>query len=684
MNKFVFALCFVGIASSGSDAFGQTGRTVRVETMRAAPSHDIANPLTPLTRAEIRKTHQIITAHFAEPANKLPSDRLRIPILVLKEPSKAALLDARGPALPREASVEIFHYPTNRLWAATVDLKAGTLSSLVLKSTGTQPAVTADEFVVADALVHAYEPWKLAMLQRGVDPALVYVDVWAPGDVQLPAATEAALPFGKQTRLLQALAFWRNGNPDRMNEDMPHNPYDRAIEGVVVTLDMNALKVVHMTNTLVRPVSDESGNAQVRRTDLKPLKVSQPSGASFEVRGQQVSWQKWNFFIYLHPRDGLVLSDVRYGDSQRIAHRMSLSDIYVPYGVGDENWTWRSAFDVGEYNLGAYAQSLEVNADVPENTYFLDAVFSSDTGISAGNPTGTVDYPATIGLYERAGGVLWTRTDPTTYARDTRYARELVATWNAWIGNYIYAFDWIFKMDGSIEVQTHLTGTTLNRGADDSLEEVGAPVLSVSPNGARVAAPNHQHFFNFRLDLDVNGVQNRVVEENIVHIEQPGFDNVFDATATPVTVEGFHDFNISTNRSWSVESATTLNALGKPTAYEIESTGYTPPLSAETYAPLQRALFAKHQVWVTRYAENERYASGDYPNQGPVGEGLPKFISPAEALGEGDDVVVWYTTGFTHVPRPEDFPVMPTGSLSFKISPSGFFSSNPALDAPKQ
>jgi len=46
-------------------------------------------------------------------------------------------------------------------------------------------------------------------------------------------------------------------------------------------------------------------------------------------------------------------------------------------------------------------------------------------------------------------------------------------------------------------------------------------------------------------------------------------------------------------------------------------------------------------------------------------------------------VVVWYSTGFTHVPRPEDYPVMPTESIGFKISPSGFFANNPALDAPK-
>jgi len=34
---------------------------------------------------------------------------------------------------------------------------------------------------------------------------------------------------------------------------------------------------------------------------------------------------------------------------------MSLSEIYVPYAIPDANWSWRSAFDIGEYNLGQYS-----------------------------------------------------------------------------------------------------------------------------------------------------------------------------------------------------------------------------------------------------------------------------------------------------------------------------------------
>jgi primary-amine oxidase len=45
-------------------------------------------------------------------------------------------------------------------------------------------------------------------------------------------------------------------------------------------------------------------------------------------------------------------------------------------------------------------------------------------------------------------------------------------------------------------------------------------------------------------------------------------------------------------------------------------------------------------------------------------------------------VVLWYTFGHTHVPRPEDYPVMPATYIGFTLKPSGFFALNPANDVP--
>lgn len=643
----------------------------------------ITHPLQPLSADEHRLAYDAVRTRLE--ASGVAPESLLFPYIALREPAKSSVLTWAGGSFTREATVHAFHGPSNRLWIATVDLRAGNVTHLETAPAGTQPAVAAQEYLVAADLVAAYEPWRAAMRARGVDPDNVYIDVWAPGDQELPANAAAALSHGPATRVLRALAFHRGAPLDAFDPENPQNPYVRPIEGVVVTIDMNAGRVVHMTDTLVRPVSRETGNAPTRRSGLQPLRVVQPNGAGFEVDGRRVKWQNWQFYVVLHPREGLVIYDVRYQDGDRlrpIAYRMSLSEIYVPYGAADENWSWRTAFDVGEYNLGQYAQALEPNRDVPDHTFFFDAVFGTDAGPADDNVSGTLDYPRTVGMYERDAGILWTRTDPSNAARDTRGRRELVLTWNAWIGNYIYGFDWTFGTDGSIDVKVVLTGTTLNRGATEE-DETGAPVIAVDDTGVHVAAPNHQHFFSFRLDLDVDGPQNHVFETDIRAIAAPPFRNAFGAVETMLRQEGFRDADPFSSRHWEVASATTHNAVHKHPAYAIEGNSIAVPLSSPDYEPLLRAAFARHAFWVTRYRDDERYAAGDFPNQGRVGEGLASFVSPPESLrGEsGTDVVVWNTIGMTHVPRPEDYPVMTSETIGFRLVPHGFFDRNPALDA---
>ena len=55
-----------------------------------------------------------------------------------------------------------------------------------------------------------------------------------------------------------------------------------------------------------------------------------------------------------------------------------------------------------------------------------------------------------------------------------------------------------------------------------------------------------------------------------------------------------------------------------------------------------------------------------------------RFHSNESILNQ--DVVVWYTFGLTHITRPEDYPVMPSARVGFKLMPKGFFVRNPALD----
>ncbi|HUE82848.1 MAG TPA: hypothetical protein VMM84_12115, partial [Pyrinomonadaceae bacterium] len=96
----------------------------------------------------------------------------------------------------------------------------------------------------------------------------------------------------------------------------------------------------------------------------------------------------------------------------------------------------------------------------------------------------------------------------------------------------------------------------------------------------------------------------------------------------------------------------------------------------------RRAGFINAHLWVTRYEPTESNAAGRYPYQSKGGEGLTKWTSANRSL-EDQDIVLWYTMGVTHIPRPEEWPVMPVHRAGFKLVPSGFFIRNPALDVPK-
>jgi primary-amine oxidase len=92
----------------------------------------------------------------------------------------------------------------------------------------------------------------------------------------------------------------------------------------------------------------------------------------------------------------------------------------------------------------------------------------------------------------------------------------------------------------------------------------------------------------------------------------------------------------------------------------------------------QRAGFIDHDLWVTPYAANERYAAGDFPTLSRPGEGLPKWTASDRPIAD-TDIVAWYTIGMHHVPRAEDWPVMPALRHDLTLLPFDFFDANPSV-----
>jgi len=633
--------------------------------LRAAPE-DALHPLDPLTGNEITVAGDTLRAYAAFPKDALFST------IVLHEPPKQEVFAFKpGAAFRRDAFAVVMDRTNNRVYEAIVDLKTNRVASWK-QVPGVQPQVfVVENDVLVPQIVKADPRWQEAMRRRSItDFDKVQVDTWAAGRL-------AGQPAG---RLLRAVSYYKEGAA---------NFYGRPIEGVVALVNMNTGKVVELLDSGAVPLPPPSQDLDEQsigkqRLAPRPLVITKPQGDSFELNGNEVRWQNWRFRFSMHPREGLVLHTVGYEDQGRlrpILYRGSVSEMVVPYGDTGLNWRWRSAFDVGEYGVGRLASPLERGFDAPEHATLVDAVLSDDLG----KP---FYLERAIGIYERDGGILWKHYDAIGTQNQTRRARELVVFFVATIGNYDYAISWIFHQDGMLEVDCALTGIMQAKGValqteDDAKQHLHSGHL-VAEN---LVAPHHQHFFSFRLDLDIDGVNNTVTELN-TRAAAPGADNpylngmVTEETVLRSEVKAQRRVSTESARSWRVMNPALKNSLGQHTSFILIPGANAVPYIAPESLVRQRARFVDHHLWVTRYKPSERYAAGDYPNQSAGGDGLPRWVARDESI-ENEDVVLWYTMGVTHIPRPEEWPVMPVTHIGFKLVPGGFFARNPALDVPR-
>jgi primary-amine oxidase len=607
------------------------------------------HPLTPLSADEIRATARIFRASPRFPQGA------QFSVLTLDEPPKAQVL--ANASLPRRAFAVIYDRSGDHTFEAIANLTSGVIDSWK-EIPGAEPAIDGEDSDLADRIVRADPRWAQAMRARGIrDVNRVVTMSWTAGYFGLPGTEHG--------RVVRVVPYYAGAG---------QNLYAHPVEGVVAHVNLTTRKVLDFLDIdRDAPVSRENAdlNPRALRATPAPLVIAQPTGPGFQIEDGEVHWQKWRFRYALHPREGVVLYTVGYEDGGKVRpvmYRGSLSEMVVPYGDPTAGWFFRNSFDVGELGLGATASPLRVGVDCPANCTVMDAVVAEDDG----EPR---VIPGAVAIFERDGGIEWKHGD------NTRRSRELVVAYWSQPGNYEYGFEWVFHQDGELEVRVNLTGIMAVKGVANRAHDPYSHL--VAPN---VAAPHHEHFFAFRLDMDVDGPSNRVLELNTQAMPagpKNPYGGGFTMEETPLRTE--HDaerqLNLASSRRWLVESTTATNALGHPTGYLLLPGENSLPFAEPDSWIRRRAGFLDAHLWVTPYSDTERYAAGDYPNQSKGGDGLPKWTSANRPI-DGRDVVLWYVMGITHNPRPEDWPVMPVYEAGFKLLPVGFFAGNPAMDLP--
>ncbi len=531
-----------------------------------------------------------------------------------------------------------------------------------------RPALLFTESMYAIIAVKEHPDWQAAMRRRGIeDFDRVQIDPWPAGSFDSP--------HEEGRRISRCISYLRDSHTD--------NGYAHPIEGVIAFHDGTNNEVLEVVDYGVVPMPTESGsylpedNAPLR-TDLKPLEIVQPDGPSFTVDGNLVQWGRWSLRVGFDPYEGLVLHQVTYHDGDRarpVLHRASVTEMVVPYGDPSPMHGWKNAFDAGEWGLGRMANSLKLGCDCLGEIFYFDAELATEQG----DPY-TLEHA--ICMHEEDYGILWKHNDMHGGTNEVRRSRRLVVSFIATVGNYEYGFYWYLYLDGNIQLEAKLTGIVSPMAVAPG--EVPDFANMIAPG---LAAPHHQHLFSARLDFDVDGATNSVYEVE-AEIVPPGPDNpwknAFRPKATRLDTElaAQRDMNAATSRTWRIVNEHSHNRLGNPVAYKLIPTMSTPTMLADPDSSVgRRAGFARHNLWVTPYAADERRAAGEYPNQSAGGDGLPEWTAADRSIVD-TDVVVWYTFGVTHFVRPEDWPVMPVEYTGFLLSPYGFFDRNPTLDLP--
>jgi primary-amine oxidase len=613
-----------------------------------------AHPLDPLSREEVAAAISMLRDVGNIDATT------RFALIDLDEPSKADVLAwKQGEHFVRKAFIVARHDRT--VYEGIVDLGARKVERWDAIP-NVQSAILFEELDDAGRITRANPAWQAAMRTRG------YTEFKNMFCAPISAGYFAD-PAEQGRRLIRVTCFDTSGSQV--------NFWGHPIEGLHAVVDLDEKKVIQLVDTGIVPVSRDTHEFAGA---VPPAPADISAKRNFTLDGNEVHWNKWLFHFRMGHRVGLILSLLRFEDHGRqrmVLYRGSVAEMFVPYMDSDRGWSVRTYMDVGEYGgFGPMSSPLMPGIDCPADAAFIDANLTNERG----NP---IVRKSAICIFERSTATpLWRHTE-INGAYAGRPGHELVLRTIHSAGNYDYVIDWVLTEAGVLRIDVGSTGIDQVKGVaaramtDPSAAADTAYGMLVAPN---LTSVNHDHFLSFRLDVDIDGSANTLVRQRLLRQsldDSGGRRSLWRVAEQNIIEEGplGDDF-------WRIINPNLTNKLGQHPGYELRVEHPAVSLLARDDLPQRRAAFSAAPLWITAYDLKELYAAGPYPNQSKGGDGLPAYVAQHRPVANAD-ITLWYTMGFRHLPRPEDWPVLPTIWHTVSLVPYGFFDRNPSLDGPE-
>ncbi|TVY81016.1 Membrane primary amine oxidase [Lachnellula suecica] len=416
--------------------------------------------------------------------------------------------------------------------------------------------------------------------------------------------------------------------------------------------------------------------------EIPPPVMIQPGGPRFEIDPKEnfISWMGFDFFVSTSQEWGLSLHNINF-DGDSVIFEVGLQEALAHYAGDDPGKGGLAAMDTLGY-MGIYQRNLVPGYDCPAYATYLSATYhNGGTSLTRSNSICVFEYTADHVLQRH------TSEEHVSISKNTYLVVRSVST----MGNYDFTIDYIFYLDGTIEVKVRASGFIWAAFYSANSESTQANEYGYRVHEA-LATSMHDHVLNFKVDLDVAGTSNTFLRVGV----EPTTKTYSweDKSSTPRNtmhlverkVEKKTGLNWPSNsrEMYMVVNEGSKNAWGEKRGYRITpGTGMGAPshLSIVNSTTLGRsAKWAYKDLWVVKQKDTEPRSAEPLnciEPQDPLVD-FGRFVDGEQIVDE--DLIVYFNLGSHHIPHSGDIPntLMHTSASSVMFTPFNFHDHDPS------